>query len=185
MRATAPASGRATKAPACPDRRFNVDEAIGSVGHRDVCPLEAGSSVGRAGNDNAILIEDLDDRPRLEHRLALRRQAVEESYPVLAGGPVLDDERPIVVDPDDSFTRRPLDLNWCSLLRHDSTSSGSRMLDGAIFRQGRTAACDGPLGPADPARAPEVMPRDRLARNQLPPPLLPLLPPPPLRMRAI
>src|SRR6266536_3661499 len=60
--------------------RLDVDEPIRSVGDRDVGPLEARPGVGRAGDHDLLVVDDLADRPRLEVSLALARGSIDERH---------------------------------------------------------------------------------------------------------
>lgn len=75
------------------------------MGQRDVCPLEADSGVGRAGNDDSISIENLIDRPGLESLLLLCQQPINHLNSVVSGAE-LEDDRSGVINPDHGLTRR-------------------------------------------------------------------------------
>ncbi len=73
------------------------------MGHGDIRPLEVSPRVGRPGDDDPVLIDDLVDGPRLERSLALVRRAVEVLHTLFAVGPLPDDDRLIVIDPHDGI----------------------------------------------------------------------------------
>jgi len=87
------------------------------MGQRDVCPLEAGSGVGRAGNNDPVPIENLVDHPGREPLLAFGRQTFDHLN-AMATGAGLDDDRSGVIYPDHRLTRRYLVLNISLLIHH-------------------------------------------------------------------
>jgi hypothetical protein len=80
--------------------RFDVHEAIRSVGERNVRSLEAEPGGAGTRNGESVPIHDLADRAELERGRAFSGRPVEMLDNVLAIGAMVEDDRLVAVEPD-------------------------------------------------------------------------------------